>query len=354
MNNEEFGVLYSIATLLSAFTIPIFGSYIDRYKVRYVSTVNAIFLFLFILLISFTNHWIVLLIGIYGLRLCGQGMMTLIASTAISRFFDAERGKALSLSGLGLSLGEAIMPVVVVSLIGGFDWNIAWRLLGLSILVGFIPLSYIAIRKKDAFQLPEIIEKKKEQSGDQKKRKEVLREKRFYLILFPLIFPAFVLTGLFIHQNLLANNQGWTMEWMATCFVGFGIIKIFTYFLAGPLVDRFTAKRIVPFFLFPLALGLLVLILSTHPYAALLYLLLAGITNAMSAVIGSAVWAELYGVQNLGAIKSIISTFFVAATSVGAILFGWLLNNSESMQYALIASILLMLLASIGASRVLK
>jgi MFS family permease len=353
MNNEAFGVLYSIATLISAFTIPLVGGLIDRYKIRYLSVLNGILLFLFTWVISYATSQVILFIGIVGLRFTGQGMMTLLASTAISRYFDIDRGKALSLSGLGLSLGEALMPVIVVAAIAGFNWEVAWRLLGCSVLLVFIPLSVVLVRKNDAFQLPDY-EQNSLQSEEVISRKKVLREARFYAVLFPAVFPALVLTGLFIHQNLVATNKGWSMEWMAACFIGFGIVKIITYFLAGPLVDRFTARRVFPFFLIPLALGLVVLVFFNHPLAALLYLLLAGISNALSAVLGSAIWAELYGVRNLGSIKSALSTFFVAATSVGAILFGWLLSEEQWMKWTLMFTVALMLLASIVARRALK
>lgn len=355
MTNEGFGVLYAVATLVSAFCIPLVGGLVDRYKVRYVSLVNAILLVSFTFVISFAMHWTILFIGILGLRFTGQGMMGLIGSTAISRFFEADRGKALALSGLGLSVGEALMPVLVVSAIGGFDWAIAWRLLGLSVLVVFVPLTFLLIRKTDPFQLPfDEQDTLSSDSPDSFSRKQLLRERRFYAVLFPALFPAFVLTGLFIHQNVLAAHRNWSMEWMASCFIGFGVIKIATYFLAGPLVDRYTAKRVFPFFLLPLAVGLLLVTFFSHPLAALFYLLLAGVSNAMSAVLGSAVWAELYGVRYLGAIKSTLATFFVAATSVGSVLFGWLLSTARSMEIALVVVVLVMLLASVMAHRALR
>lgn len=354
-SDEEFGLIYSIATMLSAFTLPFVGGLVDRYRVRYLSLVNGVLLFLFTWLISFTDHWLILFIGLYGLRFCGQGMMVLIATTAISRFFDTERGKALSLSGLGLSLGEAFMPVIVVSLIDGFDWQMAWRILGASVLLVFLPLMLLTVHSRDPFQLLKI-DKDAEEKGERERsltRKEVLRDKRFYYLLFPAIFPGFLLTGLFVHQDLVAAWQGWSLEWMATSFLAFGLVKILAYFLIGPMVDRYTARRIFPYFLLPLCGGMLVLLLFSHPVAAVIYLALAGIANALSAILGSAIWAELYGVRNLGAIKSALSTFGVAGTAIGAVLFGWLLKHEGWVPYTYMGSILLMLLVSYGAYRAL-
>jgi hypothetical protein len=42
-----------------------------------------------------------LFLAILGLRLTGQGMLSLTASTTMARVFTEGRGKALSVSGLG-------------------------------------------------------------------------------------------------------------------------------------------------------------------------------------------------------------------------------------------------------------
>ena len=73
-------------------------------------------------LIMAFNQWVALLpIIIFLLRLSGQGMPTHIATVAMSRWFVANRGKALSVANLGFSIGEATLPFIVVLILVYFS-----------------------------------------------------------------------------------------------------------------------------------------------------------------------------------------------------------------------------------------
>jgi sugar phosphate permease len=62
-----------------------------------------------------------LVLAIYLLRLFGQGMFTHIAMTAMGRWFAAQRGRAVSLTAIGVNLGEAVFPVSFVTC--GVFWD---------------------------------------------------------------------------------------------------------------------------------------------------------------------------------------------------------------------------------------
>ena len=62
--------------------------------------------------------------------------------------------------------------------------------------------------------------------------------------------------------------------------------------------------------------------LNTAQFGALYAL--ATITSAASLM--TALWAEIYGVESLGAIKGIVATFGIFATALGPISLGWLLK----------------------------
>ena len=70
-----------------------------------------------------------LIIGIYFLRLSGQGMMYHVYSTAVTRRYLQVRGRALAISGFGMNAAEALFPIVVVLGLGVFDWRLIWIML---------------------------------------------------------------------------------------------------------------------------------------------------------------------------------------------------------------------------------
>lgn len=355
LSNATFSIIYAVATVSSASIIPFAGKYIDKLKIRQASLINGIAIAAFCILISFSQHLVVLFFALLGLRFCGQGLMILIGSTGVARYFTVDRGKALSISGLGLSLAETMLPVAVAHVIGWLSWQAAWQLLALSVGLIFLPASLGIVKKDNPFQYADSPKQTNESSKINLTRKEVLADYRFYLILPVILFLPFFITGIFIHQNLLAASKGWSMEWMATCFVGYGITRIFTSILAGPLVDKFTARKTVIVYLVPLLLALFVLMLGDNKWLALLYMILLAMTASLSSLTGTALWAELYGVRFFGSIKSMVTTLMVFSTALGPIVIGSLLEKEANLNGFLLGSmvaiIMLILIARIAVRK---
>ena len=90
----------------------------------------------------------------------------------------------------------------------------------------------------------------------------------------------------------------------------------------GPLVDRIGALRLLPFYLPPLGLGLIVLAAFDHPAAALAYMAALGLTSGASTTVINSAWAEIYGVASLGAIRSLVASLLVVASALSPVLVG--------------------------------
>lgn len=334
LTNLAFSNSYAVATIASAISLPLIGGWIDRAKLTTISLLGGMGLILACTVMYFSYSIWALIPGLFFLRFFGQGGMVLIGSTAIAKFFEKNRGKALSLASMGLSLAETIMPIVVIYLIAAFAWRETWLFLAGGVFFIFIPLTNILIKKHDDGASDEAADSSKVATGNFT-RTQVLKDPRFYLILPAFIFLPFFMTGIFIHQNILAQEKGWTMEWMAICFMGYGIAKVVMSFLGGALVDRFSARHVFIFYLLPLALGLMALLASDHKVTALLYMALLGMTASLGGLTGVAIWAEFYGVKNLAAIKSMVTTFMVISTALGPIVLGYGLEASFNLTLTL-------------------
>ena len=118
--------------------------------------------------------------------------------------------------------------------------------------------------------------------------------------------------------------------------------------LSGQLVDRLGASRLLPFYLLPLALALLALAVSNHPGVALFYMVTAGMTSGASFTVVGAMWAEVYGVAHLGAIRALASALMVFSTALSPAALGWMIDHGVSME-----AIAWMFLAYIGGATAL-
>lgn len=343
-----FGTLYSIATLISAGLLPFFGPLIDRFNLRICSFFVGLLMIISMITASLAHSIPVLFIGVLCLRLSGQGLMMHIGSVSTSRYFNEQRGKALAVIGFGLSIGLAILPMTLATLIQRFGWQKTLILEALAVLIIFIPCSLILLKKTDSFQHPPARLKSTKVNGEYSlTRIEVLKVPFFYFAIPIALLIPFFSTGLIIHLGSIAGYKGWTLKWIASCFIVSAIFSRIGSFCMGPMVDRFSARKLFPFVLIPYGVGLAILMMNTHPYAAPAWLSMSGFSMGCMSVVMSALWAEEFGIQSLGAITSLVGSMGVFSTALSPILFGWLLDYVLNVDLLLLSGIILTVLISI-------
>mgnify|MGYP001991945740 FL=1 len=79
--------------------------------------------------------------AIFICRLAGQGLMSHTALTSMARYFEHDRGKAISIANLGFPAGQAVFPIVAVSVIAAVGWRETWLLAGALVAIGVLPLT---------------------------------------------------------------------------------------------------------------------------------------------------------------------------------------------------------------------
>jgi len=332
ITHGEFGTIYGLATLCSSITLIWIGKKIDDLKLVNYAILVTIFLFIAALFFSFVNGIIFLLLGIFFLRLSGQGLMAHTASTAISRYFEKTRGKALSIIWLGMSLGEFLLPVLIVYLISIVYWRNLWILTSILILV-FLPIfSYLTVKKISIFSRERSADKNNLSQIKSWKRVEVLKDFKFYTMLPALLAPSFIITGIVINQNFIIDSKNWDQYAIAKAFMSYSVFTVITLFVSGFLVDKFTSRKLLPFLNIPLLLSLIILIIFTNEYSAFIFMGLLGVSNGLTNVLLSSLWAEIYGVKYLGSIKALTGSLMVFSTALATTIFGLLIDVGFSIE----------------------
>jgi MFS family permease len=325
MSNSSFGVIYGSATVMSSLTLAHVGKFIDSRNLRSYTSMAVLLLMASCLLISFSLNLVMVFVGFWGLRLAGQGLLTHISSTSVARFFHETRGKALSLSFLGYSLGEGFFPITVGALIGLVGWRSSMLLNAALIGLVLLPFVMIALNKKELQFVPGDIGDKRGKADFSRSR--LFLDRSFYIIALSSVVLPFTVTGLFFYQLVLAGEKGWSVEWLTASFIGYAAGRAVSSLLSGKLIDRYSATFLFPFYLIPFVVGLLVLTLFSGPLIAPLYLTLTGISVGLGTTIITALLAETYGTADLGSIRSVFATFMILSTAVGPVLFGFLLDS---------------------------
>lgn len=354
LSASEYGSAYSLATLVSAATVVWAGGLIDRVSLRAYAVAVALGLAVALTVLSQANGLLTLLLGFYLLRLFGQSLLPHGGMTSMSRYFVAERGRAISIAMSGVPLGEIILPLMAVAMIAAIGWQASFGLIAVAAVLVLIPFMLWLLSRSELPLTPVATGGKAAASlaGDMPGagRREMLHDYRFWLALPGLMANPFLITGVFIHQNFLVVDKGWSLSWLATCFIVYGAVHWLSSLVSGVLVDRFKGPRLVGVFLLPMLLSMLVAALMSGDIAALLMLALLGMSAGSSPPITGSLWPEIYGTRKLGAIRSMMMAVMVLATAISPVLFGYFIDNGVDAfalfgacaVYVFIASLMMM------------
>ncbi len=179
------------------------------------------------------------------------------------------------------------------------------------------------------------------------KRKEVLLDPKFYIIsLVMLALPA-INTGVFVYQSFILESKNWDDFVIAQSFMFYAIFSVITLFIAGPIVDKLTSRKILPFMNVPSLFAMLILFYFDNYISSYFLLGLMGISNGLANVLGSSTWAEIYGVKYIGSIKALTTSMMVFSTAFGTAIFGMIIDFGYSIEVIAIVSFVYMVVANL-------
>jgi predicted MFS family arabinose efflux permease len=243
------------------------------------------------------------------------------------------------------------LTIVLISTLG---WRDAWRITGAAALLILVPATLWLLRSHRARHQRYLDALYAQSNGGddatarprrQWTRGEVLRDRRFYMAMPACLAPSFFFTGFFFHQVHLVEVKGWDLNWWGSWFAAYAFASLLATTITGPLVDKLGAVRLMPLFPMPMALALLTLSSSDTPMIAIAFLLLNGITAGWSVTVMGPLWAEVYGVLHLGAIKALGSALSVFSSALSPFLLGWLIDKGASIDTLALGSAVYVMLA---------
>jgi len=358
LGHGSFGAVFSAVSVVAAVALIWLGRLIDRVDLRRYTAVALLALTGSMVALSFAHALWLFALALFVTRLCGQGLMFHIMGTAMARYFSEDRGKAQSLSGLGLAAGETILPITTVALIAAIGWRNVWLATGLvtaAALLVLVPMAlkgferrhadYLARQSRDAGQPG---------AGRDWTRLEVLRDPRYLAAMALVLAYPFVSTGVLFHQAFIAEVRGWPIELLATGLISMAFMKVLTSLVIGPMIDRRGAVRLVSGSALPFIVCFVVLGASDNPLMPYIFLGALGVGIGMLQPIMSAMFAELYGVRNLGGIRAMSVSAMVLSAAAAPATFGYAFDLGVSVETVTLVCATYMALAAGLAHMVLR
>jgi len=311
---------YFFGTIAGAAAQPFVGRALDRHGARSVTVAIGILFAGVLLALSFVGDIGGLTAGFVGVRMLGQGALSLAATTAVARAITRHRGLALGVTSAIGSAGISLAPVGLERLISAVGIHAAWRWEALIVAAVVIPLAFIlpgrSRRAQDLDSLSTaqiVIQRESWTLGD------AVRTGMFWVIAASLAVSGMLSTGLAFHQIAILGERGLTPFEAAANFLPQTVTGIAATLLVGVFIDRVSPKLFVIFSMLTLASSLLLLPIVEAGWTAILYGLVLGAAGGSLRGMEAAAYVRYYGTAHIGSIRGVVTAINLTSTALGPI-----------------------------------
>lgn len=386
---------YLIGTAGSSFILTYAGKLYDRHGARKTAAIAGLGLGLVLIYmtkidglgfmmephlagkISFeVLMFILVIIGFFGIRFFGQGVLTMVSRNMIMKWFNRKRGLASAILGIFLTFGFSYAPRLFDDLIKIYGWRGAWFMIALVIGLGFVLFALVFFKDNpQKFGLEpdgETFGKKEENTGKKGTRlknilffklkklpvykpkmdytlKDAKKTYSFWIFSLSLAMFTLFITALTFNVVSIFKNASLTREVALDIFLPSALVAVFFNVLFGWLSDFIKLKYLLFVELTGLALASIGLMFLNSGFPVWLIIVGNGMAQGSFSVLSSVTWPRFYGINHLGAISGYAMSFMVAGSAVGPLLFSLSLKYSDGYYLAglgsLIITIILLILS---------
>ena len=316
---------YLIGTISGSLAMPAIGRWIDRTGVRKTMLLIATAFSIAVAYMGTVRHLWMLVIGFVGIRMLGQGALSLVGQTSIALWFDQKRGLAFGLSMTASAGLMSLGPLGLTSLIENFGWRWAWVISAVCIFLILVPATWRWMEDR-----PESLGQRPDggasQAGDVSTVidhytvREAAATNAFWVLTGVMVVSSALITGVTFHHFALMEAAGLTTGEAAAVFVPQMVGTVAAGFIWAWLTDRVSAK----FLLVSCQASLLGAHLSyawvSPGIGAAIYSLLLGANGGSIRALASALYPKWFGTENIGAIRGLATAFGVGASAVGPLI----------------------------------
>jgi MFS transporter, OFA family, oxalate/formate antiporter len=344
----------SLGGALAAFLSPIIGPVLDRRGARLVLCVAVLGTGLSTMALSLTQSLLVFYLLFCFARMNWAGPFELGLYGALNNWFVARRAFATSVATLAQMLGLVVLPMIGQLAMRDGDWRSGWIAIGSTVLiVGFLPVWLLLVRKpEDAGLQPDRSVAGSAPAGPAEprfSRAEAMRTPAFWLLSLYTVLVYPVQAGVSLHQAPHLIEQGISPIIAATVISFFSAMSAVASFGVGFLPRRWPLRYGLFLAGALLSGGAFGLIGVGSAHGAYLAAGIFGLGVGMLTTLLTLAWADYFGRESFGAIRSVALSLQVLAQAVGPLLSGALRDWSGNYTISLVTFGILAALAAVVA-----
>ncbi len=343
---------YLIGTLCGGFAMPFVGRFIDQRGVRLAQVLIGVAFTLALINMSFVGGVVTLAIGFAGIRMFGQGALSLTAGVTVSLAFSKRRAFALGMFATATGMLMATVPLGLDLVIEAVGWRSAWRVAALVIALTVVPLGWFGLA-----QLPRRKATPPAVAGDAVEtidphhatRSEALRTRSFWMLATAVGSSSMLATALNFHQVDLLGEAGLEAQEAAALFLPQAVGAVAVGLIGGSFSQRY-GTRWLP----AAAMGLLI---TAHLLAAtvapglivVLYAVVLGAGGGTVRLASSVMLPHWFGTAHLGSIQGVMTFVGVITSALGPFALAIVRDGFEAYQPAILLLMMLPVVALVLA-----
>lgn len=316
---------YLIGTISGSLAMPAIGRWIDRTGVRKTMILIATAFSIAVAYMGTVRHLWMLVIGFVGIRMLGQGALSLVGQTSIALWFEQKRGLAFGLSMTASAGLMSLGPLGLTSLIENFGWRWAWVISAICIFLILVPATWrwMEDRPDSIGQQPDGLPSHAQDVGtviDHYTVKEAATTNAFWVLTGVMVVSSALITGVTFHHFALMEAAGLTTSEAAAVFVPQMVGTVAAGFIWAWLTDRVSARLLLISCQASLLGAHLSYVWVSPGIGAAIYSLLLGANGGSIRALASALYPKWFGTENIGAIRGLATAFGVGASAIGPLI----------------------------------
>lgn len=353
----------TVTNAVGAIAAPYVGRALDKYPLRNVMGIGALFMAFGFLGLSFVQNELqfYLVLGLF-IGFGASSMGNLATSKLVTNWFDKRRGTALGIAAAGVSLSGVIMPYISAELIENFGWRQGFLVYSAFTFLVVVPLIFrlvisrpedvglrpdgaMPIKFDDGSILPPV-----EKAPPKMRLLELFKEHNFRMIVltFSLLFCS--MSATLTHMIPRLTDFGYTLVEaslvMSLC-AGFGVVGKLSF---GWLSDRLSVRKVMAIVIFMQFTGQY-LMFSSLDYltfaigASIFGYGVGGVVPMHGAVVG-----KTFGRDRFGAVLGLMRPAMFPIQILGVPFAGWIFDVTGSYDIAFQVFLGLYFLAALAVS----
>ena len=326
------------------------GRLLDRFGGRVVLTVVALALGLVVCAMARAASVPQLALWVTLTRGLGQSALSVISIALVGHWFTRRIDTAMAVYSIVLSVGFMAVFPLVGWLVQVWGWRDAWFAVGVVLVAGLAPLSWLIVRRSPAAlgvapdgDQPTGLHRSAATPATAEGR--VSREEAGHTWGAAVATPAFwvfalgtalyglVASGIgLFNESILAERGFGARVYYQTLGVT-AMTALAGNFLGGWLAGRVPLTRLLALSLFILTIGLAALPHVSSLVHVMLWAAAMGMGGGIVMVLFFSVWPRVFGRRHLGRIQGSAQALTVLASAVGPLLLAWCIAWTGSYQW---------------------